>query len=379
MGTKWGDLCVPSRQSWCTEPESREPLQAAAQDDQPRAQSEARPAAAAPRTGASYEDALGRYRRAFEAVSRAFEAAAMQPVAPDRLPAAMADVERSAVELVDASGIEAELLRLALGPYLDDNSEFVVPHGVNVAVLSILVADEMGLSRGEIIELAVTGLVHDIGSVRLPAGMLHKADPLDPAEWQEIRQRPLHGADIVAALGEPWTAVATTLKQVYERLDGSGYPMGLEGDDLVLGARILGAVDFLETYVHPRPYLAGVTGTAADAVKSLMHTGKQHGQDVLKALVRRIGLFPPGTYVRLSSGEIALVVESRKVNPMRPVVRVLRDRRRHVQRSGAMLDLVETPHVYIAGSLSHDDVDGLVDFFGQDDPGDREPRRQEAP
>ncbi len=157
-------------------------------------------------------------------------------------------------------------------------------------------------------------------------------------------------------LGSRYEQVAQIAHQVYERLDGSGYPKGLQGDEILPEARILGTVDFFESFAHPRPYKTTLPGTANHGIQMLMQMADKFGAATLKALVGSIGLFPIGSYVRLSSGEIGRVVDVKKENLMRPEVEVLLDGGRRPPRDPRTLDLLALPHIYVSRALTASDL-----------------------
>ncbi|MFQ5743338.1 MAG: HD-GYP domain-containing protein [Acidobacteriota bacterium] len=298
------------------------------------------------------------YSRALHAVSQFFEAAVMESIAPGRLRSTTVELEETAVLLVEATKVDDDLLRLAMGIY-PQGEGFILPHSVNVAILAVQIGRELGLERYRLITCCMAGLTHDVGSVRLPDGMLYKTDSLTPGEWETMKRRPRYGHDILRALGEPYEPTAEIVLQVYERMDGSGYPMGLRGEDILTEARILGAVDFFEAFVHPRPYKSILTGTANYGVQTLMQMADKFGREVLKGLVRCVGLFPIGTYVCLSTGEVAEVIAFKKRNPMRPVVRVLIDGNGKPTKPPRDIELVDTPHIYISRPLAITDLEKL--------------------
>ncbi len=301
--------------------------------------------------------ALEIYAGALQAVGHFFQAA-QQLADGEEVALPIAEVEASAVQLVVAMADEDtgdELLACAVGLY-PDKDRFIVPHSVNVAVLAQRVARQLGLTGDELHTLTVSALVHDVGTVRVPPQILYKEDSLSNEEWDMMRQRPWFSADILEGLGASYRAVAEISHQVHERLDGNGYPRGLQIDAIALEASILGAVDIFEAFIHPRPYKKTVPAAAMYGVDNLMRMSHQFGDRVLKALVRSVGLFPVGTYVRLNSGEVARVLKGRPANPMRPTVEVVFDTQKRRLTERRQIDLMATPHLYVFKPLSPEDV-----------------------
>jgi len=306
-------------------------------------------------SAADLMDAAELYQQTLAALARLFQAAAVQDLAPDRLGECMDELDELSYEMIASVAEGRGLLRKAAGTYAEDES-FVLPHSVNVAVLALEVGGAMGLSPEELQETCLAGLVHDVGSVRLPEGLLVKSDSLTAAEWDLVRARPQIAHDLLETLAPRYATVARIAYQAYERLDGSGYPNGLQGDAIQRQALILGMVDFFESFAHPRPYKPSLPGTANHGIQMLMQMADKFGSEPLKALVNSIGLFPIGSYVRLSSGEIGRVVDVKKQNPMRPQVEVLLDKQHRAPDVTRTLDLIGNPQVYVAQALTAADL-----------------------
>ena len=314
----------------------------------------AEPAKVPPLTPGEVE-AEGVYRHALLSVLRMFEAAAMESIAPGGLLSTVRELAELAPLIVDATATSRDLLRRAMGTYAEGEG-FVPPHSVNVAVLGVDLGRELNFERQSLLDLCLAGFTHDVGSVRLPEGLLTKSESLTPSEWAAIRARPTYSYEVLTSLGGEHAKIAEIAHQVYERLDGSGYPKGLKGDEILPEARILGTVDFFESFAHPRPYKTVLPGTANHGIQMLMQMVDQFGADTLKALVGSIGLFPIGSYVQLSSGEIGRVVDVKKDNPMRPEVQVLLNNERRPPRQPRSIDLVALPQVYVSRALTASDL-----------------------
>ena len=297
------------------------------------------------------------YGEALQAAGRFFQAV-KQRADGDEVALPIAEIEAAAVKLVAAMADEEsgdELIALAVGAYPDDE-RFIVPHSVNVAVLSQRVARQVGIEGDELHTLTIAALIHDVGTVQIPKEVFYKEDSLSNEEWEMMRQRPAHSAEIIEGLGPDYRAVAEIAHQVHERLDGSGYPRALQVTAIALEASILGAVDIFEAFIHPRPYKKTVPAAAMYGVDNLMRMSHQFGDGVLKALVRSVGLFPVGTYVRLNSGEVARVLKGRAANPMRPEVEVVFDTQKRRLSQKRYIDLMSTPHLYVFKPMSPEDL-----------------------
>lgn len=135
-------------------------------------------------------------------------------------------------------------------------------HQARVAELARAIGRKLGLPEEELEAIHLAGLVHDLGKVRMPAEILSKPGRLNTIEFSLIKMHPEEGYNILKNIKFPWP-IAKMVLQHHERMDGSGYPRGLKGDDILLGARILCVADVAEAMASHRPYRPGLGVEAA--------------------------------------------------------------------------------------------------------------------
>lgn len=163
----------------------------------------------------------------------------------------------------DGDGAQAAVDLLALVVALDEHDRATRGHSERVRLYAELLGEELDLDDGELDRLRWAALVHDVGKLSVPAEVLNKDDELQEDEWARLRRHPSEGARLVAPLREwlgPWTGA---IEQHHERVDGTGYPRGLEGTQIALGGRIVAVVDAFETMTAARPYKRPLTVAAA--------------------------------------------------------------------------------------------------------------------
>ena len=136
---------------------------------------------------------------------------------------------------------------------IEKRDPYTSGHQQRVADLSRVIAREIGLSENEIEGIYIAAAIHDIGKISLPAEILSKPVPLSDIEISLIQAHSQTGYDILKGIKFPWP-IAEIVLQHHERLDGSGYPRGLAGDDILMAARIIGVADVVETMASHRPY-----------------------------------------------------------------------------------------------------------------------------
>lgn len=126
-------------------------------------------------------------------------------------------------------------------------------HQNNVSRVSRIIGQIMNLDDETIHGLRVGGSLHDYGIIRIPSEILNKPGKLTEQEYDVMKQHPVHGFQILKAVDYPWP-VARMILQHHERLDGSGYPAGLSGDDIIMEARILAVADIIDSMTSDRPW-----------------------------------------------------------------------------------------------------------------------------
>lgn len=145
----------------------------------------------------------------------------------------------------------------AVSMTLEKRDPYTAGHQQRVVELAVAIAREMGIPEGRIEGLRLGTLVHDIGKISVPAEILNRPGRLGEAEFSIIKSHPQVGYDILKGVEFDWP-IAEMVLQHHERCDGSGYPQGLRGDEIMLEARILGVADVVEAITSHRPYRAGL-------------------------------------------------------------------------------------------------------------------------
>jgi HD-GYP domain-containing protein (c-di-GMP phosphodiesterase class II) len=141
----------------------------------------------------------------------------------------------------------------AISATVEMRDPYTAGHQRRVADLAAGIAGEMGLPHEQIYAIHLAGIVHDLGKVAIPAEILSKPAKLSKIEYSLIQSHANVGYDILKDIDFPWP-VAQMVLQHHERMDGSGYPQGLQGDAILLGARVLAVADVVEAMASHRPY-----------------------------------------------------------------------------------------------------------------------------
>lgn len=174
----------------------------------------------------------------------------------------------------------------AMATVVEMRDPYTAGHQRRVADLAVGIGSEMGLDDEQLEGLHVSGLLHDIGKIAVPAEILSKPGRLTSTEWALIQGHPEAGHAILAQVDFPWP-VAQVALQHHEAMDGSGYPAGLAGDEILLESRILAVADVVEAMSSHRPYrpALGIEMALAEVVRE---RGKRFDPEVADACVRLI-------------------------------------------------------------------------------------------
>jgi diguanylate cyclase (GGDEF)-like protein/putative nucleotidyltransferase with HDIG domain len=171
------------------------------------------------------------------------------------------DEQRHVSEMADLHLATIEALALAI----DAKDQTSQTHIRRVQMYAAALARASGMSENDIQGVKTAALLHDIGKLAVPEHILSKPGPLTPEEFQKIRAHPKVGADIISAVPFPYP-VSPLILSHHERWDGKGYPAGLRGGEIPLGARILAVVDYFDALMAERPYHKAMSYDAALAL-----------------------------------------------------------------------------------------------------------------
>ena len=151
---------------------------------------------------------------------------------------------------------------LGLANAIEAKDPYTRGHSERVGAWSRRIAVRLGLPAADVETVGQAGLLHDIGKIGVPEPILRKPGALDAAEWTVMRRHPVTGAQIVAPF-EHLAGASVVIRHHHERRDGSGYPDGLAGDSIPLGARIVAVADVFDALTSERPYRAALSRRAA--------------------------------------------------------------------------------------------------------------------
>jgi len=167
---------------------------------------------------------------------------------------------------------------------LESRDPYTAGHQQRVAKLAAAIAIEMNLRENQVEGIRMAGSIHDLGKISVPAEILSKPGRLTEIEFALIKTHPRVGYDIIADIEFPWP-IAQMVLQHHERMDGSGYPQGLSGQDILLEARILCVADVVEAMASHRPYRSAL-GIDVALKEISDNAGKLYGPEAADAVLR---------------------------------------------------------------------------------------------
>ena len=141
----------------------------------------------------------------------------------------------------------------AMSLTVETRDPYTAGHQKRVAELAGAIAEDMGFSKDRVEGIRMAGIIHDLGKIAVPAEILSKPGPITKLEFAIIKTHSQVGYDILKSIEFPWP-IAQIMLQHHERMDGSGYPMGIKGEDILLESRILAVADVVEAMASHRPY-----------------------------------------------------------------------------------------------------------------------------
>ena len=295
------------------QPSQSQPLAATAPAPAPEAAPRSEPA---PGARASLHEEMG---RAAQIVSRS-KAAVMHLFGEARLGKAI-DAEQC-LPLVEevANSVARNPSALISLARLKTRDDYTYMHSVAVCALMVSLSRQLGLSEPQTREAGLAGLLHDVGKMAMPLDVLNKPGQLTDSEFAIMRLHPVRGYEMLLEGGAVPASALDVCLHHHEKIDGSGYPKKLKGDEISLLSRMGAVCDVYDAITSTRPYK-----NAWDPAGSIQRMAQWTGHfdpAVFQAFVKSVGIYPVGTLVKLHSGRLAVVVEQSQLRLTAPLVRV---------------------------------------------------------
>jgi putative nucleotidyltransferase with HDIG domain len=207
---------------------------------------------------------------------------------------------------------------------LHQKHEHTAQHCLNVSILSIAFGRHLNLSDEDLNLLGLGAVLHDVGKMRIPKEILDKPEKLTDEEYAKVKTHAVDGYNVLKlARNVPDQALAI-VRSHHERIDGKGYPDGLQGEAVPRLARIVAIADAYDMMTGDYPFRAAIP--PADALRILRTEGAaEHGADLVQEFIKCLGIYPVGSLVQVGSGALGIVMASNPSARLKPLLMMVRN------------------------------------------------------
>lgn len=221
---------------------------------------------------------------------------------------------------------------------LKSQDDYTYLHSVAVSALMLSLARQLGVDPGHHRDIALAGLLHDIGKAGVDLDILNKPGKLSDSEFSHMRQHPVAGHAMLVEGGNVSDIALDVCLHHHEKVDGTGYPDRLAGNAISLYAKMGAVCDVYDAITSDRPYKSG--WDPATAIRKMQEWSAGHFDGVVfHAFVKAVGIYPVGSLVRLESGRLGVVCDLHENQLLQPVVRTFFCTRRERRLPVETLDL----------------------------------------
>lgn len=203
--------------------------------------------------------------------------------------------------------------------------DYTFTHSINVAAISVVFGEFIGMSREELTLLGMAGMMHDLGKTTLPSSIINKPGLLTEAEYEEMKRHPIYGRSILENSNHFPAKVLEAVRNHHEKYNGTGYPDGLSHKDIPPFSRILCLADIYDALTSDRSYKNAVAPNKALGIMYGMRDQDFDPQEI-QLFIKCLGIYPSGSFVKLNTGDYALVYESNSDKPLFPKIKIVMDK-----------------------------------------------------
>ncbi|MDI6687273.1 MAG: HD domain-containing phosphohydrolase [Desulfobacterales bacterium] len=239
--------------------------------------------------------------------------------------------------------------------HFSHKEDYAVSRSINTLVYALKIGQGLEYSKAQLLELGLAALLYDVGMFRIPESIIKKNGELTGSEVAFIRKHPEIGRNILSAFNENYPWLSRVAYEHHERENGQGYPRGIKGDEICEYAKITGIVDTYEAMIHSRPHRKAITQHVS--VKELIWSKNlMFSPKIIKTFIKKISLYPIGSYVRLNNKAVGMVIHTNEENPIKPAVKLLFNGRGMAVTEEMIIKLSENPLLSIADTISIEEI-----------------------
>lgn len=240
------------------------------------------------------------------------------------------------------------------------HDDYLLFHPISVSVYAIMTGLSLGYPEGNIVDLGLGTLLHDIGMMTIDRLIINNPGTLNQQEMDVIKQHPEIGFNILRSYRELSTTSAHIAYQHHERVDGSGYPRGLRDKEIVEYAKIAAVADTFDAVISDHPYRKAYCITdGLTVLKGLQNSF--FDAEIVDAFISNIAFYPIGSLIRLVDGRIAVVIAANRFNMTRPVIEIMTDDHGNPLKTNLTVDLQQNSKVKISGRLNKEQVADVLE------------------
>lgn len=277
-----------------------------------------------------------------------------QPRAEVALNSLVGDINEIFEEVIDGGKINVIKLRKSVDPVIESISrnpdacmwvarlkrhdQYTYQHSLGASIWAVSLGRQLGLPKHDLRSLAMGSMLMDVGKLRVKREILQAKRALTDDEMDVMREHVNYGLEILQESGMINQDVIDMVAYHHERFNGSGYPRGLRNDDIPAFARIAAIVDTYDAITSKRSHAQA--RSPSEAIKLLYGSRDTEFQaELVEAFIQAVGIYPAGTLVELSSGEVGVVVAEYRTRRLRPKIMVLLDTNKRQLQKPRMIDL----------------------------------------
>ncbi|WP_253652144.1 MULTISPECIES: HD-GYP domain-containing protein [unclassified Vibrio] len=251
------------------------------------------------------------------------------------------EVEAWADDVIESVFIDSDALQCVSA--LRKKDSYLLEHSVNVACLLVSFGKYLGLDKQTLKQLAIGGIIHDVGKIKVDDKILHKPAKLTPEEFEHMKLHQVFAGEIILHVKGLSDVSRDVCLMHHEKLDGKGYPRGLKGDEIPIHGRMSCIVDIYDALTADRCYKKGMS--SAEAFKILLSLTPFHlDADLVYKFINCVGMYPVGSIVELSDGRVGIVWSSNDSQALKPEVKCFYSRKYQRYIDVAMVDLKNSLH-----------------------------------
>ena len=225
---------------------------------------------------------------------------------------------------------------------LKKTDDYSYNHALNVSITLMAFGNFLALSKKQIKELGLAGLLQDVGKVKISSDILHKEGKLTREEYDYAKKHVDEGLKIIEQTKDIPVSVIFLVAQHHERVDGSGYPNQLKGNQVGLNSQISGLIDTYCAITSHKVYARGLFHQQAlDEIQHL--AGNQFSGELVDQLVQFMGIYPVSSLIELNTGEVAVVIQQNQVRRLLPRIMLLLDPNKLRYQAPVIINLLHTP------------------------------------